>query len=136
MDKPENELITKNHFGPRSGSPRPILGAAMHDIGHTKAWLLAGALWLFFVPDLVCALTPAPWAHPSLQAHSALAVAIQPPAPGRAGAEFPGEHICSWGHLLRAPLLRLAPRGARAPPQSGAAAAAYGVANLASEGPT
>ena len=114
----------------------------MHDIGHTKAWLLAGALWLFFVPDLVCALTPAPWAHPSLQAHSALAVAIQPPAPGRAGAEFPGEHICSWGHLLRAPLLRLAPRGARPRPaadrrgQRAAAAAAYGVANLASEGPT
>ena len=108
----------------------------MHDIGHTKAWLLAGALWLFFVPDLVCALTPAPWAHPSLQAHSALAVAIQPPAPGRAGAEFPGEHICSWGHLLRAPLLRLAPRGARAPRRRAAAAAAYGVANLASEGPT
>ena len=62
MDKPENEFITKKHFGPRSGSPRPILGAAMHDIGHTKAWLLAGALWLFFVPDLVCALTPGP--HP------------------------------------------------------------------------
>ena len=112
----------------------------MHDIGHTKAWLLAGALWLFFVPDLVCALTPAPWAHPSLQAHSALAVAIQPPALGRAGAEFPGEHICSWGHLLRAPLLRLAPRGARPRPrrrgQSAVQPAAYGVANLASEGPT
>ena len=61
MDKPENELITKKtQFGPRSGSPRPILGAAMHDIGYTKAWLLAGALWLFFVPDLVCALTPGP----------------------------------------------------------------------------
>ena len=108
----------------------------MHDIGHTKAWLLAGALWLFFVPDLVCALTPAPWAHPSLQAHSALAVAIQPPAPGRAGAEFPGEHICSWGHLLRAPLLRLAPRGARPRPAAERQPAAYGVANLASEGPT
>ena len=79
----------------------------MHDIGHTKAWLLAGALWLFFVPDLVCALTPAPWAHPSLQAHSAPAVAIQLPAPGCAGAELPGEHIRARGHLLRAPLLRL-----------------------------
>ena len=64
-----------------------------------------GALWLFFVPDLVCALTPA---HPfSLQAHSAPAVAIQLPAPGCAGAELPGEHIRSRGHLLRARLLRL-----------------------------
>ena len=58
-------------------------------------------------PIAMRGLTPAPWAHPSLQAHSAPAVAIQLPAPGCAGAELPGEHIRSRAHLLRAPLLRL-----------------------------
>ena len=53
MDKPENGVITKKKHEntlARAAEAHGRFWAQMHNFGHTKAWLLAGALWLFFCP--------------------------------------------------------------------------------------